>query len=289
MFITINVGNTKTIISGFTSYDISSEVFSKIIPTNPLYEEELQKVFSVIKENVKEMPTAIGIAHTGSIDKTGSILSSSSYLPQYLNRNMVADIKNEYPNIPVHIENDSVCATIAETYYGEGENYDTVGLIYLSSGIGGSFLKKINTSYSIFEAEIGHQIIEVNGKACVCGQRGCLEAYVGAESIKRRFLMEQKDITDERIWKEIVECMAIGTVNLYTMFYPQILILSGETLNEVPYIREHLVERIRERMEWKPDRDMPIVLSGFGAKSPTYGALALIKIKEGGNTIKVIY
>jgi len=289
MYIAINTGIAKTLISGFTSYDLSSEVFSTEFSTNPFYEQQIEKIQQVIKENVSEEIQAIGIAHTGDVDPEGKVIVSSSYTVDYVKRNITTDLQKYFPTTSMYIENDSVCATISEVYFGEAKEYTTVGLMYLSAGVGGAFLKKVNNVYSIFQAELGHQIIELNGKTCVCGQRGCLEAYVGGESVKRRFLMEQKEIIDERILKEITKSIAVGAANFYVMFYPEVLVLAGEMLEEVPYIKEHVINKIREEIFWEPDKNLPIILSKFGKKSPLYGALALTKIKEGGNSIQAIY
>lgn len=288
MYLTINVGNDTSIISGFETFSPDSLVFSESFATSPLYEYELKKIHEVIDAHTKERKVlGIGIAHTGTIDDKGGVIVGSSHLRDYIGHNMVEDMKRDY-NVPVYIENDSLCATIAEAYVGKGKDENLVATLYLSSGIGGSYLKKTGNTYSIFPAEVGHQIIILNGKECVCGQRGCLEAYVGAKSIKSRFLKKQEDIDDLRIWEEIVEYMAVGAANMYNMFYPEIIILTGETLKEIPYVKEALVDKIYSRLRKKARDMVRIAISDFYEMGPSFGALTLIKIKEGGNSVQVI-
>lgn len=286
MYITINTGNINTIISGFSDFDISSEIFSEEFTNSPAYSIQLQQIFRVIKEKIKdENIQGVGIAHTGELDLQNEIIVDASHAPDYNDHSVIKDIKNACGLENVYMINDSLAASLAEAIFGKAKEYNTIGVVYLSWGIGGAYLKRIDkNSFSIFSAEIGHQIVEPNGKICSCGQRGCLEAYVSAESIKKRFLVDQTNLNDMNIWDELTDYMAIGASNLYNIFFPEILILSGKTLSEIAYVRQHLIQKIVDRSEIIGQKQT-VEISDFNEKGPTLGALALLKIKDGGNTI----
>jgi predicted NBD/HSP70 family sugar kinase len=82
--------------------------------------------------------------------------------------------------IPTFIENDAVAAAIGERNYGVARGVESFVLLYLEDGLGaGLFLNGNVFKGALSNAgEIGHMIVEPNGRACPCGNRGCLERYV---------------------------------------------------------------------------------------------------------------
>ena len=52
-----------------------------------------------------------------------------------------------------------------------------VFMVTLGTGVGGAYLvdKHILTGVNGALGEIGHMVIERNGRPCTCGRRGCLE------------------------------------------------------------------------------------------------------------------
>lgn len=288
MYITISTNDALTTISGFENYDIHSEKVFAEFENEDYYKNQLPKIIHTIKSHIDQATIqGIGIAHTGVVNSDKGIIVDASHTLDYEEHNIVKDLNEEVPNIPIYLQNDVCCAAIAESYWGQGKDAKTVGVVYISWGVGSAFIRRINNSFSLFSAENGHQIVELNGKTCVCGQRGCLEAYVGAKAIKQRFLIDQHKLDDDRIWEDLVSYMSIGATNLHTVFEPEVLVLSGKTMTEIDYVKNHLIEKISSQLR-KPYVNTKIVFSEFNEKSPRYGALALLKIKEGGNSITTI-
>ena len=109
-------------------------------------------------------------------------------------------------------------------------------------------------------AEIGHQVIRVNGRLCTCGRKGCLEAYVSVPAlIRAASQVAGKEMTLENIFRkaeqgdidmtEVVEQYTLmlgqGIVNIVNMFRPQ-LILIGGTMSAYA---DKLIEPIKEMMK----------------------------------------
>lgn len=291
MYITVNVNTTRTFVGGFSDLTLSSQIFLEEFPTESLYTTNLEEIYSIITAKTKTVDIkGIGIAYTGEIKNNGEIINVASKIADHNEHNIVDDIKQHFPAVYVAMENNAVCSGLSELIFGKAQKYTTLGAIYLSSGIGGAFVKKVDKEYNVFEAEIGHQIIELNGRACdsTCGQRGCLEAYVGAESIKKRFLVDQSQLDDLRIWEDIVEYMAIGIANMYTMFFPEIITISGRSIKEIDYIEKKIVDEVYLRLNMQDTTKLAIKISDFNEKSPTYGALALLKLHEDNEKIVTV-
>ena len=91
--------------------------------------------------------------------------------------------------LPLHIDNGAKTMGQAELWFGAGRGARHAVVCLIGSGVGASIItsRNIHPGSASSAAEWGHTTIVVGGRACRCGSRGCLEAYVGAEAILDRF------------------------------------------------------------------------------------------------------
>ena len=90
-------------------------------------------------------------------------------------------------SIPIFVGNTSVALAYAQKKALEHAGKPADDLIYINicSGVGSGIIRDgqpICKSGEI-SGEIGHITIELNGRACSCGNRGCLEQYVSVQAI----------------------------------------------------------------------------------------------------------
>jgi predicted NBD/HSP70 family sugar kinase len=92
-------------------------------------------------------------------------------------------------SLPLHIDNGAKTMGQAELWFGAGRGARHAVVCLIGSGVGASIItsRNIHPGSASSAAEWGHTTIVVGGRACRCGSRGCLEAYVGAEAILDRF------------------------------------------------------------------------------------------------------
>ena len=132
--------------------------------------------------------------------------------------------------------------------------------IKIGTGVGSGLIldSTIYRGYSGNAGEIGHTTIEADGRVCRCGNKGCMEAYVGAPS----FLKDaRRAMADDPIWKDKLDqlkmtdvikaaqdgntaCkdvisnagkyLGIGVANLINLFNPAIVILGGDLTSAGP-------------------------------------------------------
>lgn len=88
-------------------------------------------------------------------------------------------------NFPVKIENDADATALAEWRFGAGKGTQTMAFLTVGTGIGSGLILNGRLHRGAFGAggEVGHLIVEPGGRACVCGMRGCLEAYATGPSL----------------------------------------------------------------------------------------------------------
>lgn len=94
-------------------------------------------------------------------------------------------IFKERLGLPVCVTNDANAAAIGEMTYGVAKGMNNFIMVTLGTGLGSGFVVNGQLVYGHdgFAGELGHVIVEQDGRECGCGRKGCLEAYVSATGI----------------------------------------------------------------------------------------------------------
>jgi predicted NBD/HSP70 family sugar kinase len=88
-------------------------------------------------------------------------------------------------NLPVTVENDSAAAALGEFWSRRVSRSEPFGCVYLSTGIGAGFVfdGALVRGASAGAGELGHTSIHYDGRACPCGNRGCVERYASMAAV----------------------------------------------------------------------------------------------------------
>ncbi|OQA49631.1 MAG: N-acetylglucosamine repressor [Firmicutes bacterium ADurb.Bin300] len=122
-------------------------------------------------------------------------------------------------NIPIYAENDVNSCALAEKRFGVCKDEQNFMWITISYGIGGSFV--INGS--LFKGtngnagEIGHIVVDENGPACGCGNKGCLEAVASCNAIENAYLASHPG--EKKTVEELIAKTFMGDNEVAKMFY----------------------------------------------------------------------
>ena len=152
----------------------------------------IKKMIDSIEDLLKESKipieeiSSIGIGAAGQVDRENGILLAAVNLDCY-DLNIRQKI-NEYYNLPVYVGNDVEIAAIGELKFGAAKGYKDVVCIFVGTGVGSAIIKdgKIIKGATGTAGEIGHIIVDLNGRPCACGAHGCLEAYASRSAIEKR-------------------------------------------------------------------------------------------------------
>jgi predicted NBD/HSP70 family sugar kinase len=95
----------------------------------------------------------------------------------------------EVTDLPLFIDNGANTLGQAELWFGAGRGASDTLFLLIGSGIGASVTVDGVTyrGSSTSAGEWGHITTAIGGRPCRCGARGCLEAYIGAESVIARY------------------------------------------------------------------------------------------------------
>ena len=99
----------------------------------------------------------------------------------------LAQMFSDKLGVPVALTNDANAAAIGEMVYGVARGMKNFIVITLGTGVGSGIVVNGQLLYGCdgFAGELGHVIMEKNGRVCGCGRKGCLEAYCSATGVAR--------------------------------------------------------------------------------------------------------
>lgn len=189
----IDVGGTNLRIGVFDDLALIDEMrfqadFSGICQNNSpnvAWQQILNMMEKAIRAVLAQHEVhTIGIGFPGFIDPATKILAQSPNLSGLKNVNLAGNLAQRL-GIKVVVENDANAAAYGE-YHLAGK--PAGGLIYfgLGTGVGGGFIDASGKLYSGQHGvamEVGHIIIEPNGRLCGCGNQGCMEQYASASGV----------------------------------------------------------------------------------------------------------
>jgi predicted NBD/HSP70 family sugar kinase len=224
---------------------------------------------------------AIGIA--GALGKEQTGLLNSVNLSSWEGINIKDAFAGKF-NCRVDIGNDTFMAGFGEGHYGKIKK----DFLYINwgTGVGGCLVnfcqdKKLSTGkkeglkylIDIRATELGHQMIPGTGIKCRCGQKDCLDAYVGGRGIEKLYQKSPENLTQKE-WKEVVGRMAIGIINAVVVYPVEFVVMGGGiALNQFEKIK-HLEEIINKKIKIIPPPKLQ--LASLNDYSGLYGGLAYI-------------
>lgn len=261
--INLDVDNVTAAISDLTGENIQTDRFAMDI--NPAY---------IIKNLINVIEGMAGYVDGGlirikgiAIGIHGVVLDNEVKFTPYYDLGDV-DIKKEleeYFNIPVYLENEANLAAIAELTFSK--RFDNMALLSIHTGVGIGLIAngELYSGYSGHAGEFGHTTIEVDGRECPCGNRGCLEQYISERSILREYRKASK-ISDASfsdyieaykkgdsvaivIMDEFIKYMTVAIRNIINMFNPEIILVNSIITNECPEITTKITDNLNSNLK----------------------------------------
>ncbi|MCK6206140.1 ROK family protein [Bacillus infantis] len=302
----IDIGGTK-IAAGIVDSAGSVIYQNRVLTPKAGRNEIIDSLKSVIGEmqehaRIKGLAlTKVGIGTAGQVDfSRGMILSGTANIKDWGNIPL-AGIISEFAGLPVYIDNDVNALCLAEQQFGSAKGFREVVCLALGTGVGGAVITNGSMMRGAWggAAELGHTTIDMNGKECNCGMKGCLETYASGTWIARRMieLVEKAEvhgdypaeITAEEVFRlyqkgdplaeETVSIMikglSYGLVNLIHTFNPQVIVLGGGVMSGGQWIVDRLKIELQRIGLQTLIRDTEIRLSGLDSRSGVVGAALL--------------
>ena len=252
----------------------------------------------------------IGIGAPGAVNsETGIIEFANNF--GFHNWEIV-NMMQERLGTQIYVENDANAAAYGEYCVGAARDANDAVMITLGTGVGGGIIidGMIYSGSNYAGAEVGHTVIQHNGRLCTCGRRGCWEAYSSATGLinmtKEACSIQQAP--NYLLWKSIegdlskidgktafeaakqgcplaksvidmyLDYLACGLTNIINVFQPEILCIGGGISRQGDYMLEPVIKKIeRDRYTKHNDRQTKICIAELGNDAGIIGAAFLGK------------
>lgn len=205
--------------------------------------------------------SGIGIGLPGQVDVDQSLVHWSSSLSER-NADLGAILAERTP-CPIFLDNDANLVAKAEHLFGEGRNHRNFLVVTLEHGVGMGVVidGRLYRGARGCGAEFGHSKVQFDGALCQCGQRGCLEAYVGDYALLREF----NNVSGEPMLADVTQLFetvragnplaravleragrvfAIGLANLVNIFDPEVIIIAGPHAATHPICEDAVLQEV---------------------------------------------
>src|SRR5215472_12165441 len=126
----------------------------------------------------------VGVALPGPLVKTDISFLGPTALEGWSDLAVLDELR-ETTGLQVFYSVDSVAAALGETLFGVARSLDNFFYMHFGVGLGGTLVvsRAAYRGVNANATEIGHIPVVPGGKACYCGNSGCLERYLSLHSL----------------------------------------------------------------------------------------------------------
>ncbi len=251
-----------------------------LTPTGCGYAETVEVIMSAVRGLAKSGAPigGLGIGAPGIVDGEKGIVRTSGNLG-WENKPLAEDLSAKL-GIPVTLANDANAAAFGEYVCGAGSDYKSVVLITLGTGVGSGIVLngKLYEGNEGAGAELGHEVIRMDGEKCACGRRGCFEAYASATALikqTKRAMGKDKestlwrlcggdiglvngktafdgakgeDKTAKRVVSNYLRYLSEGLANIANTFRPEAILIGGGISAQGDTLTKPLQKRVNKLM-----------------------------------------
>ncbi|GGV24333.1 hypothetical protein GCM10010277_04540 [Streptomyces longisporoflavus] len=196
MYAALDIGGTK--IAG-ALVDEEGGVVGRAQRPTPAKESAgvlMGAVNSVLDELARDpgwgIVQGLGIASAGPVDTAAGAVSPVN-IPAWRGFPLVDEVR-AHPMLFAGIEpvliGDAVAMAAAEHWLGAARGFDDALCMVVSTGVGGGLVLdgRLRPGPSGNAGHIGHITVDLDGEACPCGARGCVEGMASGTAIARHAL-----------------------------------------------------------------------------------------------------
>ncbi|MFJ9560493.1 ROK family protein [Streptomyces fuscichromogenes] len=206
----------------------------------------------------------VGVGAPGPLDHTHGVLHRVTGFPEY-DGFPLRDALARRLGVPVVVDKDSNAAALGLAVGGEGGSF---ACLLLGTGLGAGLVigDTVHRGTRTGAGEFGHQVVQLDGPACHCGNRGCIEALCLAA-------VARGDVA------EAARVLGVGAANLAGLLDIDLVLLGGRTIAAAPEPFVRGVAAVldeRARREGALGTTVPVRVAPGGDRGVAEGAAQLL-------------
>ena len=242
-----------------------------------------EKVLMMVEENGGyESIRSVGVSAPSASSVSGCIENAAN-LP-WKGKVPLAAMLRDRLGLAVAVANDAHITALGEKAYGSAHGMKDFVVVSIShGGLGSCFFSNgmPHLGFGGFAGEVGHTCVEVGGRQCGCGHKGCLETYCSqkglvmtakeliAESKEPTLISELRELDIVPIatccdkgdklaietFRRVGTMLGLGLANYASILNPEAIILTGDMMEAGKWLLkpmrksfdEHVFHNIRNK------------------------------------------
>jgi N-acetylglucosamine repressor len=259
-------------------------------------------------KGITDMTRCVGISiiTPGIVDALNGVILKNSKLR--LDNIPLKSLVEKETGLKTWVDNDANAIALAEKQFGSFQHKNNLIYIQLGEGLGAGMI--INNA--IFRGrnggagEFGHISIDRNGPVCDCGNRGCLDYYVGWPAIYAKILtsltrgkpsimldmaegnmgnidlpiflkaLASDDEMAKSVVQEISSYLSTGLVTLTHLFNPDVILIGWDAIYQDHSLIEAIQREVKEQAFTLFTEDLEIQSTTLGKDFQLKGAAAVL-------------
>ena len=286
----------KMIITNMDS-KIIEEYYKKIEPSTPeeiveLLLNALDHFFIASAKEVTQI-AGIGISIHGYINNDN--YSVRIFFKSKLHTLSLKRIYDRF-DVPIFLQNNITSAAIAEVHLGASKNKNNIVYLYVNNGVGAGIIvnNEIHRGNDKIAGAIGHMTIDLNGRHCRCGNKGCWETYINKSNLIDEYnvkseavilslhdffkKLDMEDPIAVDVFKTYVYYFEVGLKSIILMYNPNQIILGGFLIEYFSSLKNYLSNNLFSESTGIVIKKLNITKSKLGDNASILGA-SLIPIQ----------
>ncbi|MEW5926133.1 MAG: ROK family protein [Gemmatimonadota bacterium] len=300
----VRFSRTYVMLSDFSGTQLAIESFETVFEPAELVAEIARRVERTVSTYAaKWQVEGVGLVVPGMVDRaTGRILNS----PQLGWRDVdIRDALEEALELPVQIENAPLACALAHVWLERGDAAGDFVYVTVSDGVGAGVVVngQVVRGAGHTAGEYGHVPLNPDGPRCLCGSRGCWEAYcsnlatlgryLGGHDLspaENRELLKRHEVTfsdlvtrartgDERALDALRvtgRYLGLGLATIVNSMNPSRIVVGGEITAAWDLVADLVRAEVRERALTAAAAATPIIPEQTSTHPRLRGATALI-------------
>lgn len=248
----------------------------------------------VALEQAGQVSSVLGIGFGLPVPLTrDGLVGSGTLLPAWAQVDPQHELAALLPGFAVHVGNEAELGALGEYAFGWGEGKRDLIFVKLGTGIGGGMVLggRLHRGSGGPAMEIGHITVDYQGRRCPCGNRGCLERYVGGRELLASARQDGLEIADipslvrraraddaacRRIIHEAASLIGIAIGTLVNLIGPELVVLGGSLSGAEELLTQPLRTALDQTAFAAATGSVSIKVTQLSQRASACGAIALV-------------
>ena len=255
-------------------------------------------IASCIRKSLAMSPRAalgIGVAAVGMIDTDSKAIVTVNLAPVLDGFPLGQKLAEEF-GLPASIDHHPRALLVGDRWFGQGRGRPSFAAVYTGEVLGGALLLngQVFRGPAGAGGELGHTFVQVGGRACYCGRRGCWETIATLRWLREEAaaagLLLPDEITSERLVALVAEGVpgavdlldryahniAVGIANLQQTMSPNFFVLHGDVVGGGSVMTDAIMTHLRALVPWRPGGDIELAVGERQDVAALRGAAGLV-------------